>query len=226
MEPVAENIISRIKKLLTMAERGTKHEKEIAFFKAQELLAKHHLSIGDVLDINKEKVANIIIEVNVKKRGYCNIANIIADNFRCMLYIQHRGSGVVYPVFLGMETDAVVAGEIAKAALAFAKKEADRVAHYYYNKTGASAGVREEWLHGFVNGLNSGFKAQVISSSETAIMVVIPKEVDDAYKNLKFSKRRTTLTSADRNHDPNINQAGYNNGFEFANNRKQKALSE
>ena len=220
-----KNIIEKIKKLLIMAEKATIHEKEVAIFKAQALMAKYHLKEEDIDLKDKMKVIELVAyDYNVKKELYAYLAQVVAKNFRCKNFYSGHGNRW-YPVFMGLEIDAQVAVEIFKTAYDFAKKETERIAHYYYNRVGHCRGVREEWLHGFVNGLRDGFEAQVKISSETAIMVVLPKEVQDAYSSKEFSKGGLKFTSAERNGHSGLNQAGYQNGYELAHNRKQSALS-
>lgn len=222
---VPQNIIDKIKKLLIMGEKATIHEKEVAIFKAQALMAKYHISEQDINLKDQMKVVEITVyDFNVKKELYALLANIVAKNFRCRTYFKCAGNKY-YPVFMGMELDAEVAVEIFKNAYKIAKKETERIAHYYYNKIGHSRGVREEWLHGFVVGLRDGFKAQIELSSETAIMVVIPKEVDEAFSSKPFSSKGATLTSAARNGHAALNKAGYQNGYDLAYKRKQEALN-
>lgn len=224
------NIIEKIKKLLTMAKRGTMHEKEIALFKAQEMMAKYHIEQDDLLTVEERaKVVEITVDdFNCKQELYASLAFVVAKNFRCRQFMRfggYRGAKWLSPVFMGLELDATVAAVIFRDAASYAKKESDRVAHYYYNRTGQCAGVRGEWMAGFVSGLRAGFEAQVKQSSSTAVMVIIPPEVSEAFDKLKFSKKHVEATAASRNFNNALYQAGHQSGYEFSHNRRQAALS-
>lgn len=218
------NMIEKIRKLLVMSDRATKHEREVAWFKAQQLMAKHHIEMDQVVGKKVEKIEGTAVAFSVKNPHILELALVIAMNFRCRLYFR-TGGRMIRPVFFGFESDVAVAVEIFKDAYTFAKAEAERIAHYYYNKTGSCAGVRDEWLHGFSKGLKLGFEAQVRSSEETALMIVIPQEVKDAYSKIKFnSNKGVQVASSRRNGDYKVRQSGEQQGFEFAHGRRQGSL--
>lgn len=224
------NIIEKIKKLLNMAARATTHEKEVALFKAQEMMAKYHIEQDDLMTPEERaKVVEITVsDINCKNEIFATLSLVIAQNFRCRHFMRfggYRGARWLSPVFMGLELDATVAAVIFKDAATYAKKESDRIAHYYYNRTGQCAGVRGEWLTGFVQGLRAGFKAQVQQSSGTALMVIIPPEVNDEYNKIRFSKKEVSSSSASRNFNDALYQAGHQSGFAFSHNRRQEALS-
>lgn len=221
-----ENIVEKIKKLLNMAKLGSKHEREVAYLKAQEMMAKYHIE-QDLLEENKFiKVVEIEVKLNVKTDVFAYLAEIIASNFKCKTYVRHSDRRYIKPVFLGLEIDAQVASEIFKDAYTFAKNESTRVANYYYKLKGYSSGVKGDWMLGFVRGLNDGFTSQIQISKETALMIVIPEEVKYAYQEIKFSNKPLKIKSINYNGNSNIEMAGYENGYNFSMKRRQKALSE
>lgn len=222
-----ENIISKIKKLLTMAERGTVHEREIAYFKSQEMMAKYHIDRSQVIaQVEQEKVVRIPVDdINVKKAWYNQLAIVIAANFRCKTYVTYSSKKWLTPVFMGMEVDAAVAVEIFKNAYTFARRESRLVANYYYTRTGTSEGVRGEWMIGFIKGIKDGFEAQIIKSTTTALMIIIPPMVEEEYNQIKFSKAEVSFENFSRNGSAALNRAGYQNGYDFSMGRRQAALA-
>lgn len=223
-----KKIIDRIRKLLAMAEGGTIHEKETAIFQAQRLMAKHHIEEYQVRDFEKEKVVKIMSPIVARKKTWALLASVIAFNFRCKSFAYIYSPTKIFPVFLGFETDALVAKEIFEKAYNFASKEVNNIAAYHSYHYGTAKGVRDEWLVGFVEGLKAGFEAQVDISSETTLMIVTPQEVEDEHNKMNWMKPERVPKDLEirRNYDKDLNRAGYQNGYEFAHGRKQQALQE
>ena len=221
-----KKIINRIKKLLAMVNGGTIHEKEVAIYQAQRLMAKYHIEEYQIRDFAKDKIVEVMSNVSVRKVIWQILASSIASNFRCKLYHSSPNGKrtLIRPVFMGYQTDAEVAKEIFESAFRFAKKESTRVANYYYRTEGTSFGVKDEWLVGFINGLKDGFADQVELSNESALMVIIPPEVEDVYGKKTWANNALDPLGVNRNGNKALYDAGFNNGYAFSNNRKQSAL--
>lgn len=223
-----EAIIEKVKKLLVMSKKATTHEREVAYFKAQEMMAKYHLQEADVLTVEERmKVIHAhAYGINARRDVVSSLATTIARNFRCMVYWAWRGKQHCHMVFVGTEMDARVALAIFEDAYKFAEKEATRIADYQYNLVGTCEGVRGEWYTGFNSGLSKGFRDQIQTSESTAIMVIIPQEVKDDFHSQKFSDTVFNHIAASRNGSASLFNAGYQNGYDFSMNKRQKALSE
>lgn len=219
------SVVEKIKKLLNMAKRGTKHEREVAYLKAQEMMAKYHIE-NDLLEEDKSaKVVQIVVDLNIKSEVLAFLSSVIAKNFRCKNFVSWSNRNFIRPVFLGLELDAQVASEIFKDAYNYAKYKASLVANYYQKTRGSSEGIRNDWLLGFVMGLDQGFKDQIQMSSDTSLMVIIPEEVNNRFQELTFSKIALNYKSANFNGHSSIKEAGYQNGYDYSMKRRQDAIS-
>ena len=226
MEENRLRILSKIKKLLVMAKGGTKHEQEVAYFQAQRLMAKYHIEMQDVRDLEKEKVITTVLDehYNVKKSNLMQLQTIVGKNFRCRTYSTWPDKRTLLPSFIGLETDVNVAVEVFKSAYNYAKNEANRIATKEYKIKGHSNGVRDDFIDGFVRGLTEGFRKQVEESKETALMIVTPREVVEEYEKIQFSTEVISTTKSKGNGDENIIRSGYEKGKLFAEGKEQQEL--
>lgn len=170
-----EKIIQTIKKVLELSKNNpSEEEAKAAALKAQELLAKYHIDMSEVEDIDISKVENIVeVSVNVpSKKWKYKLAQIVADNFRC----KHFYYGKSTVVFYGHKTDAEVAAETYKYLFDMGNRAAGREVDKVFAKTGTSAGVYNSFVVGFCDGVSDALGKQC-----TALMLVVPKDVTESY---------------------------------------------
>ena len=170
-----EKIIQTIKKVLELSKNNpSEEEAKAAALKAQELLAKYHIDMSEVEDIDIDKTEDIVelsVDVPSKKWKY-KLAQIVADNFRCKHF--YYGKKVV--VFYGHKTDAEVAAETFKYLFDMGNRCAGRVVDKVFAQTGTSAGVYNSFVAGFCAGVSEALGKQC-----TALMLVVPQDVKDSY---------------------------------------------
>lgn len=174
-----EAIIKKIENLLALAGNNpNEHEAIAAALKAQELMAKYNVELADIEGNNtSQEISKEIYDIkksnhNVNKWKY-KLSNIIARNFCCKTYTINRSSVAFY----GYEKDA----KICKQVFSFLYETGNRLAERYYRKCKKEGretkGVLNTYLVGFCEGI-----AEVLDKQCTALMLVISKEVEDAYK--------------------------------------------
>ena len=189
-----EEIIKKIEKLLALAGNNpNENEALAASLKAQELIAKYNVNI-DHLGDNKE-TPKIGTAKHTTGKGYkwrFILAPIIARNFRCKLYLING----IDVVFYGYESDS----KAALSTFSFLFKVGNRFAAKYYNQYKKNhmdtQGVRNMYLNGFCSGI-----ANAVDKQCTALMVVVPKEVEESFtEKMKGNKPRTKtlMVSSDR----------------------------
>ena len=172
-----EKIIQTIKKVLELSRNNpSEEEAKAAALKAQELLAKYHIDMSQVedIDMNVEDIVEISVDVPSKKWKYV-LSQIVADNFRC----KHFYYGKSTAVFYGHKTDAEVAAETFKYLFDMGNRCAGRVVDKVFAQTGTSAGVYNSFVSGFCEGVRDALGKQC-----TALMLVVPKDVDESFTNL------------------------------------------
>lgn len=189
-----EKILNKIKNLLDLANNNPNENEAIAAaLKAQELMAKYNIEL-DQLD-DKKETREIVKEVyhqsdkHEMKKWKIGLAGIIAQNFRCEVYLL----GVKGVVFYGYKEDAKIALQVFSYLYEIGNKFAVR----YYNKCKKEGketrGVMNTYLVGFRDGV-----AEVLEKQCIALMIVTPKEVTESYeemtKDWKFVKSTLHLS--------------------------------
>lgn len=198
-------VILTIKKVLELSKNNpSEAEAKAAALKAQELLAKYHIDMKEVEDVDVDKVENIeevTVDVPAKKWKY-RLATIVAENFRCKHF--YYGKGTV--VFYGHETDANVAAETFKYLFDMGNRGAGREVDRVFGLTGTSRGVYNSYVSGFCEGVKSALDEQC-----TALMLVIPTDVVESYDERASKMRTLNLRGVSRGYDSECANA-YNKG--------------
>lgn len=170
-----EKIIEKIKGLLALGDKSRNCEEaeaEAALLKAHELMAKYNISV----EITEDEKISYVHEVCESKwnMGFRKpLSRIIADNFRCEVYLKGNGGSVV---FFGHSTDARIAREAFEFAYSFAMKEGNRCYNKNYQMGRPTQGVFNSYVRGFLKGLK-----QKLGEQSTALMVITPADVKDQF---------------------------------------------
>lgn len=198
----AEKIIQTIRKVLELSRNNpSQEEAKAAALKAQQLLAKYHIDIAEVEEIEPEEIYQAKVKLPTRKWKYI-LANIVADNFRCRYF--YYGSQAV--VFYGHKTDADVAAATFKFLFDMGHKSAASIAQKYFRETGSSSGIYNNYVHGFCNGLKEALDKQC-----TALMLVVPQDVNDEFESMisKGSFREIQRSPMRSRHDEDVYRKGY-----------------
>lgn len=174
-----EKILGKIKNLLDLANNNpNENEAMAAALKAQELMAKYNI---DSSAIDTDKSEKEFFHATYKdtgkhemKKWKVTLSSIIARNFCCRLYFS--GSSVV---FYGYKKDAQIAVEVFR----FLYEAGNKFAVRYYTKCKKEGkntkGIMNMYLQGFCAGIK-----EVLDRQCTALMIVIPKEVNESFENM------------------------------------------
>ena len=171
-----EDILRKIKDLLALgdnARNNSEEEAKAAMLMAQKLMAKYDISAEEVEGEDEEQYSHEMCEHKWDYAYRVPLANVLAKNFRCMVYI--RGKNIV---FMGHPSDA----KICKATFEFAYKFIMKKGNAVYNKRYAmgysTKGVFNSYAHGFIVGLQDAFDVQC-----KALAIVTPPDVIEEFKN-------------------------------------------
>lgn len=188
-------IVEKIQKLLALSESSNEHEAELSMLKAQEMLAKHKLSIKEVREFRsfnsaiKENITKITF---TKAKWKASLAKVIANNFGCYHYFKTRRTHKI--VFFGREEDVLVCNIALEYAVDCIDSAVKRL-RYQYSKCGFSTkGIENDFAMGFIRGLYEKFEAQKKANQEWGLVLAKDKEVVEAYQGVKFSKTINTET--------------------------------
>lgn len=208
--------IMKIRKVLALAKNpGTKEEGEAAMLAAQRMMAENNIVEADVNVANPIQKEVVAEAGSTNKRPvwwYGNLASILADNFKCYVYIQQfKSTGVTSIMFLGMKNDV----ELVKEVYAYAIKIIDYNSKKYadeHRHLGRYAGIKNQYIMGFLAGLKVKFDEQV-KHNNWGLIVVKDALVEVKFKTMKLGKAPHTRAKVDSN-DVARND-GYNHGKQF-----------
>lgn len=174
-----EAVIRKIESLLALAGNNPNENEAIAAaLKAQQLMAKYNVELAEVEGRNaNQEITREFYEIkrssHYVSKWKIELSNIIARNFCCKTYL--LGKDII--AFYGYEKDV----RIAKEVFRFLFEAGNRMADRYYRKCRKEGretrGVLNTYLLGFCNGVR-----EVLDRQCTALMLVVPKEVEKAYQ--------------------------------------------
>lgn len=209
-----DSILEKIKKLLARsANNPFEAEAQTCLLKAHKLMAEYNIHLEEVNDKAAIKYAELVCETKWNMGFRKPLANAIADNFRCKIYI--TGEGQV--VFFGRDFDARVAKEAFEYAYDFALREGNRLYNKAYAAGCKTRGVFNSYTLGFVKGIKTKLEEQ-----STALVVTTPKDVVDGYETLtaNWKTKTSKLRIANKDIDLNSYQKGVEDGKTVMNSRR------
>lgn len=188
-------IVEKIQKLLALSESSNENEAQLSMLKAQELLAKHKLSLREVKDFKvyssaiKEKISVVSF---TKAKWKAKLARLIADNFGCYHYFKTRNTHTI--AFFGREEDVTICNIVLEYAVDCIDTKVKKM-RYQYSRDGCSTRCLEnDYALGFIAGLSKKYEEQKQSNQEWGLVLVKDKEVVEAHSQIKFRKTINTNT--------------------------------
>jgi hypothetical protein len=222
MGKVDNKIISKIRKIFNLAQDnyGNDAESLNIMAKAQRLMVENNISMSDIEASSPEETTNQPNATESRTDYVSNswwmgrLSRIIADNFRCYIYIYKRDRKTQY-VFLGLEDDVAIAKEVFEFAIDIIKSYS-----YLYIRMNKIKGKRAEvnaikndYISGYLDGLRDKFKEQVEREGWGLMIYNKHAVVEKAYAEMEFVTARRTKVN--RGHNSEARMAGYAEGKEF-----------
>lgn len=180
------DIRATIAKLLALS-KGTPEEGEakLALMKAWELMAKHKLSLNDIEQPKDQPVIKATIGVQSTKLSSpwaVSLAGTIRAHYSCRHYrTVYKGRKIVDIGFIGLEDDF----KACKLAYCYAydcimaRCKGIKEAHKKYDSAQRIRQMCHSYGWGFCSGLAAAFDAQKKEHQEWALVMSIPKAVED-----------------------------------------------
>jgi hypothetical protein len=207
-------IISKIQKLLALSESNNEHEAYASMVKAQELLAKHKLTMNEVKGF---KVYNSAIKdfwTNIsftKGKWKAQLARLIADNFGCYHFFNTRRTNTI--IFFGREEDAYICRILLEYAVDCINTTVRKLRYEYLKNGYSTKGLENDYALGFISGLKMKFDEQKATNEELALVLIKDKMVVEKYSEKKFNK--SIDTSVEREGYDDIYDKGMEDGYDF-----------
>ena len=213
-----DRIIEKIKKLLTMAERGTENEAKVAMLKAQRLAAEYEIDINKLNQEKRdEKIVKAYTDYSAASRWVTDLATVIAHNFRSDIFISNKKIALI-----GYETDTVLIKNILDFAFKDANKRASKVSNEIRKEKGSASGVKDYYFEGYVTGLEKAYEEQVRSNKKFEVMIVKPREVTEFINNITATftayRKRNILNDYDLINK--VHGQGVQDGYALGNPKK------
>jgi len=214
-----ESILTKVKKLLTLAENNTSaDESQNSFLKAQMLLLKHGLTMNDVADSNTSNTKNVLntsIDESSRMAWWKkSLANIISNNFRCKSFTSFRTANTRICI-IGLEEDVNIATEIYNCAVRTIEYQSKMYVKLN-KKSGKSTGLKNDFIIGWLKGLKGledKFRVQVESVKEYGLILVKDALVVAEVEKMKLRTGQRSKITANR--DADARNAGYKSGNSF-----------
>lgn len=225
---VEESILRKIKKALALAGNDpNQQEAETALLKAQEMMAKYNLSMGDVEEKERKKE---VLNDQVTPYGRTpywkkRLAHIIGENFRVQSFTWTL-NGKSCIKFLGLQEDV----ELAKEMFEFACDSLEHLVRIYVAEAKRewfekpvwgrgqfdNTGIKNDYISGFLNGLSAKFKEQVSKNGWGLVLV------KDALVVQEVEKLNLRNASSGKNVKRSRSSDAYNRGYEQGKNLDNK----
>lgn len=173
---VREDILRKIKDLLELGDKtrnNSEEEAKAAMLMAQKLMAKYDISAEEVAGEDREQYSHEVCEHKWDYAYRVPLANVLAKNFRCMVYC--HGKRIV---FMGHPSDAKICKATFEFAYQFIMKKGNAVYNKRYTMGYSTKGVFNSYAHGFIVGLQDAFDVQC-----KALAIVTPPDVIEEFKN-------------------------------------------
>ena len=155
------DIKDRIQKLLALSVNPNENEAKAALLKAQELMAKHKLSMADFETAPESEVVQYNTGIQCSKRKnewVVALADVLAAHYCCRSYrTRKRGKQINTIMLTGFSEDAEVCTGIIKYAIAcintwiiqMEKKLPEKTTLYVRRS------VRDSYAYGYIRGIKS-----------------------------------------------------------------------
>ncbi|WP_253200797.1 hypothetical protein [Clostridium sp. CF012] len=188
---------------------------KVAMLKAQELLAKHKLSMQEVTSFKKynSKIKDNVSSISFTKAKWKGkLTQLIAENFGCFNYYKTRRVNTI--TFFGREEDILVCNIALEYAVDCIENTIKRIQREYAKDGYSVKGVGNDYAMGFIVGLKENFEEQKKANQEWGLVLVKDKEVVEAYNQKTFKHSINTNTTFQGNTD--IYYKGVEDGEKFS----------
>lgn len=210
-----EQAVEKVKALLALGDKNrndSETEAELAILKAQEIMAKYDISIEEASEEKGPEYEEQICEHKWDYAFRVPLANVMAQNFRCELYL--RGKNIV---FMGHKGDAQICRQTFEYAYKFIMRRGNQEYNRRYELGYKTKGVFNSYANGFIAGLKKKLDAQCV-----ALAIVTPPDVKSRFQEMSkdWKVRKNRQGEGD---DVEMFTKGFKDGEKFLD---KKALTQ
>ncbi len=211
------DIKDKIQKLLALSDNPNEHEAQAALLKAQELMAKHKLSMHDFETKTNAKVVRYNTGLTCSKRKdpwIVQLANSIAPHYCCKMYRSKAPHKHTVTVFLvGFPEDAQACTDILKYAIMCINNWICRHEKTLPLSTDAYTrrSIHDSYAYGYIRGMRTVMEQQRQKHQEWGLALVVPPEAQEI-----ISKMKTENFQGNSVHIASIYNQGFVDGTKFS----------
>lgn len=186
-----DQIIKRIKKLLSLSQSHNENEAQLALVKAQELMIKHHIEKSQISFDEPPKIIHLTTEyyfTNYKNFYLCDGINELSDLYLCkVVFVRNKHSSKQYIRIIGNENDC----RILQKVIGFIKSNVDGWTRqlkreYLLDDNQMINNFKNDYGLGFCRGLKSLLEMQRDRiQQEEGLVISTPKEAQDYVDSLE-----------------------------------------
>lgn len=172
-----EEMLEKVKKLLALgnaSKNNSDEEAKSAMLMAQKLMAKYDISVEEVSEPEEPEYSHEMCEHKWDYAYRVPLAQVLAKNFRCMLYQQGKQI-----VFMGHSSDAKVCRATFEFAYQFIQRRGNSIYNKRYSMGLPTKGVFNSYATGFIVGLREAFDVQC-----RALAIVTPPDVINQFEEM------------------------------------------
>lgn len=209
---VEEKMIERIRKMLAKTTNNpSAEEAQTALLMAQELMAKHGLTMKDfevAKQASKEVIQGEATDWTKLPWWYKKLSTILADNFRCYTFWRNSGRHQKL-IFMGVKEDVEVCQTLFNYSILFVTQQAVKLRKKARKEGNSTDGLMNDYVSGFLSGLSDRYQEQV-KKNDWGLILVKDAELITQYEamTIKIGKE-STITRAFNNE---AYQTGYKHG--------------
>lgn len=217
-------VISKIQKLLRLAQSPSEEEAQNALLHARKLMAKYFLTDADInsnpatKEVRYEKIG---VTYTARSTAWKQtLASVITENYRCMMFASHCYGKQTYELGIaGLGDDF----EICKQAILYAidcvesaiVRKIRNDPRFAKISKRTITGLENNYAHGFAEGLYHAFKEQNQTSEELGLMMVVPSEVQHHVNERAKGTLAPRKPNADCALAENARNEGYRDGWKY-----------
>lgn len=186
-----DQIIKRIKKLLSLSQSHNENEAQLALVKAQELMIKHHIEESQISFDEPPKIIHLTTEyyfTNYKNFYLCDGIDELSDLYLCkVVFVRNKHSSKQYIRIIGNENDC----RILQKVIGFIKSNVDSWTRqlkreYLLDDNQMINNFKNDYGLGFCRGLKSLLEMQRDRvQQEEGLVISTPKEAQEYVDSLE-----------------------------------------
>lgn len=212
-----DQIIKRIKKLLSLSQSHNENEAQLALVKAQELMIKHHIEENQISFDEPPKIIHLTTDyyfTNYKNFYLCDGINELSDLYLCkVVFVRNKHSSKQYIRIIGNENDC----RILQKVIGFIKSNVDGWTRqlkkdYLLDDNQMINNCKNDYGLGFCRGLKSLLEMQRDRiQQEEGLVISTPKEAQEYVDSLEGL---LSLKNANISYNQSLMDLGISDGMQ------------